>query len=104
MEQSMIKINTQLLDEDSVSVNKYLKDLLSKKEDLYRSVTALNQMWSGDAYDAFVKAVNDDLAALQIVIDNLTQVYRFEQTAKSEYEICEARVAKLVDEISIREV
>ncbi len=104
MEQGIIKVNTQTLGDDSNSVSGYLKDLVSRKDELCKHVAVLNGMWEGDAYEAFVGAVNDDLAALQTVIDNLTRVYQFEQTAKSEYEACESKVAGLIDEISIKEV
>lgn len=104
MEQSIIKVHTQKLSDDSMTISGYLKDLALQKENLQSSIQALNQMWSGDAYDAFVKSVNTDIAALQTVIDNLTQVYTYEQKAKDAYEKCENQVAKLIDEISIKEM
>lgn len=104
MEPNIIKINTQTLGDDSESVSRYLQDLVSKKDDLRESVAGLNEIWSGDAYDMFAAAVNEDLALLQTVIDNLTHVYQFEQTAKWEYENCEEKVARLIDDISIKEV
>ena len=104
MEQSIVKVNTQLLGDDSNAVNEYLKDLVRQKEELQKSIVALNQMWTGDAYEAFVAAVNSDVAALQTVIGKLMQVYHFEQTAKVEYEQCERDISKLMSEISIKEV
>lgn len=104
MEQSMIKVNTQTLENDSKAIDGYLKDLSAQMGNLKSSITELNKMWSGEAFNAFQSAVNSDLAALQMVIDNLKEVYRFEQTAKTEYESCEGKVAKLISEISIKEV
>lgn len=104
MEQSIIKVNTQTLENDSNAIDGYLKDLSVQMENLQRSITELNKMWTGEAFNTFQSAVNSDLVALQAVIDNLKEVYRFEQTAKTEYESCEGKVAKLISEISIKEV
>lgn len=104
MEQSIIKVNTQTLGDDSTSVDGYLKDLSLQLANLQSSITELNKMWTGEAYNAFQSAVNSDLVALQTVIENMRAVYQFEQTAKTEYESCEGKVAKLISEISIKEV
>ncbi len=90
---------------DSETIKGYLKDLETQKGNLASSMIELNRMWSGDAYDAFVQAVADDLNYLQAVIDDLTDhVYAFEVNAKSKYEECEKQVSALIADITIKEV
>lgn len=101
MDVEYIKVNTQKLGDDSVSVKKYLDDLAELKVELETGITQLNQMWTGEAYTAFRQAVDDDLKALQTVIDNVTEVYNFEVKAKSEYESCEQTVATLINSVTI---
>lgn len=105
MENSQIKVNTVTLGNDMETINGYLKDLKTQKGNLAGSMIELNSMWSGDAYDAFVQAVNNDLQLLQAVIDDLTNsVYAYEAKAKSKYEECEKQVRALIDDITIKEV
>ena len=105
MENSQIKVNTVTLGNDMETINGYLKDLKTQKGNLAGSMIELNSMWSGEAYDAFVQAVNNDLQLLQAVIDDLTNsVYAYEVRAKSKYEECERQVSALIDGISIKEV
>lgn len=105
MENSQIKVNTVTLGNDMETINGYLKDLKTQKGNLAGSMIELNSMWSGEAYDAFVQAVNNDLQLLQAVIDDLTNsVYAYETRAKSKYEECEKQVRALIDDITIKEV
>ena len=105
MDNSQIKVNTITLGNDSDTINGYLKDLETQKGNLAGSMIELNNMWSGSAYEEFVKAVNGDLGLLQTLIDNLKKsVYDYEVNAKSKYEECERQVSALIADISIKEV
>lgn len=100
----IIKTNTSKLANDSARVKSYIKNLQEKKKELDQKVQRMNSMWEGEAYKGFCNAVRDDLNALQTVIDNLENVYDYEQRAKSEYEKCENKISRIISSVHIKEV
>lgn len=104
MGSDIIKVNTLKLGEDSEDINQYIKDLDTQMSSLKNSISELNKMWEGESYKAFKAAVDSDLSALQTLIENLQKVYQYEQRAKTDYDNCEQQVARIIDEIIIKEV
>lgn len=98
----LIKVHTEKLNEDSIKIASYLRDLKEQEELLANNIMNLNNMWEGEAYQAFKEAVDTDLAGLMTLIENLENVYKYEINAKTEYESCEKQVAGLISEITIK--
>ncbi len=99
-----IRTNTSRLSDDSGRIRGYLNDLKEQKSILDDRIRSMNSMWEGEAYQAFCSAVQNDLDSLQTVIQNLEDMYSYEQKAKTGYENGENKIARIVDHIQIREV
>lgn len=96
-----IKVNTTRLGTDAESVKSNIQKIKKSMEDMKKDVTQLDSMWDGPTSEAFKKAFQDDMNALNTIIKNLEQIYNFETTAKSKYESCERQVASKVSGIRV---
>lgn len=96
-----IKVNTNKLQKTTSDIEDALKDIKNKIKSMESDVKALNSMWTGEAYDAFNQAFDDDIADLNTVCDNIQSVIDYEKKAKSEYDSCEQKVSDLVDKITV---
>ena len=96
-----IKVNTNKLSNTTNDIEDALKDIKKKVNAMKADVKALNSMWTGDAYDAFDKAFQDDMKDLGTICDNIQSVIDYEKKAKTEYDSCEQKVSELVDSITV---
>lgn len=96
-----IKINTGRLKSDADQVMGCIKDMKSEMAKMKESVTQLDQMWDGPSSEAFAKVFQDDMEALNTILENLDQVYHYETTAKDKYEECENKISDLISEIRV---
>ena len=101
MAASKIKINTKSLKKDTEDISNALKTIQTKIESLQSDVTALNQMWTGDANKEFNKAFQDDITDLEQICKSIQKLINYEKKAKSEYNSCEQKVSDLIDDIHI---
>ena len=96
-----IKVNTNKLKKTTDDIENSLKDIKNKISSMKSDVKALNSMWTGDAYDAFNKAFQDDITDLEKIYDNIQSIVDYEKKAKTEYDGCEQKVSELVDKITV---
>ena len=94
-----IKINTTRLNTDATEIAARIASLKKEMAAMKDSVNQMNNMWTGQAKNAFVKAFNDDMNALNTMIGNIESIHRFETNAKTKYENCERQVEQLVNSI-----
>lgn len=96
-----IRVNTNTLQNDTTSISGDLKQVQRKIEAMQTDVTAMNQMWTGEANKAFNQAFNDDIKILQSLCEALEELIGYETTAKSEYDKCEKNVASLISSMNV---
>lgn len=96
-----IKVNTNKLQKTTNDIEDALKDIKNKIKAMEADVKALNSMWTGDAYNEFNQAFQDDITDLEQICDNIQSVIDYEKNAKTEYDNCEQKVSELVDKITV---
>ncbi len=96
-----IRINTKTLQNDTVSVQKYLKQVQKKIQEMQDDVKEMNGMWSGEASKAFNKAFNDDIKAMMEICKSIEGIISYETNAKKEYDTCENKVASMIASIRV---
>ncbi len=94
-----IKVNTTRLNADANEVAARISSLKKEMAAMKQSVNQMNSMWTGEAKNAFVQAFNDDMNALNTLINNFEAIHRFEVNAKTKYDNCERQVEQLVNSI-----
>lgn len=96
-----IRINTKTLQNDTSSIEKYLKQVEKKIQEMQTDVAELNNMWSGEANKAFHQTFNDDINGLLAVCKSLEGIAAYESYAKAEYDSCENKVAAMIASMNI---
>lgn len=96
-----IRVNTNRLGTDADRVNALIKNMEKAINEMKNSVSQMNQMWEGEAKNAFVTAFNDDMNAAADVIEELKSLQTFEAQAKTEYEKSERQIMELVNSIRV---
>lgn len=96
-----IRVNTGRLKTDAEQVLGCIKDMKSEMSKMKESVAQLDQMWDGPSSEAFAKVFQDDMEALNTILENLDKVYEYEVTAKEKYEECENKVSDLISQIRV---
>lgn len=96
-----IRINTKTLQNDTVSIQKYLKQVKKKIQDMQNDVEEMNQMWSGEANKSFNKTFNDDINAILAVCKSIEGIISYENTANTEYNNCENKVASMIASMNV---
>lgn len=96
-----IKVNTARLDTDAQSVADDIAKMKTQMKKMKVSVKQLDAMWDGTSSEAFKKAFQDDMKALDIILGNLQSLHSYEVTAKSKYDTCEKKVSELVAGIRV---
>jgi WXG100 family type VII secretion target len=96
-----IKINTGSLNSDAENISTNIKNMKTALKNLKASLAKLDSMWDGPSSESFKKAFNNDVTALQNVIDNLSNLNTYEKNAKTKYDNCEKQVGNLVSSIRV---
>ena len=96
-----IRINTNRLGTDAESIKRYIDNLANEVENMQNSVQALKKMWEGPSCQAFYKAFQDDMHAMETVIKNLKSIWTYDTNAKKEYENCERKVSSMIADIRV---
>lgn len=96
-----IRINTKTLQNDTASIQKYLKQVEKKIQEMKNDVAELNQMWSGEANKAFNQTFQDDIDAILAVCKSMEGIITYEDYAKTEYDNCENKVAAMIASMNI---
>ena len=96
-----IKVNTSRLNKAAQSVADDIAKMKAQMKKMKVSVKQLDAMWDGESSEAFKKAFQDDMAALEVILNNLQSMHSYEVTAKNKYETCEQKVSELVAGIRV---
>lgn len=96
-----IKANTNRLGTDADRIQTYTANIAKEIEAMEQDVGVLMQMWDGPSSEAFHKAFQDDMRAMETVMKNLKGIYHYDTNAKKEYEACERKVSSMIAEIKV---
>lgn len=96
-----IKVSTTRLGNDANQVSSLIRSMEKEINSMKTSVNQMNQMWTGTAKEAFVKAFNDDMNAAAGVIKELKSLQSFETQAKTKYEQCESQITGIINSIRV---
>ncbi|MBO5303963.1 MAG: WXG100 family type VII secretion target [Lachnospiraceae bacterium] len=96
-----IAVNTTRLGNDAESVGTYIANIKKQISEMKQSVKELDAMWEGPSSEAFKKAFEQDMKAMDVIIEGLLDIKKYEDTAKKKYENCENKVATLISEIKV---
>ncbi|MCD8103783.1 MAG: WXG100 family type VII secretion target [Lachnospiraceae bacterium] len=96
-----IRINTGSLSKTQKEVQAELDKIQSDMEKISDDMNTLNSMWTGDAHDAFVQSVSEDLSLLTEVCTVLQNIINYESSAVTEYDKCEQQVSEIIAQIRI---
>lgn len=96
-----IKVNTNRLSTDADTVAGMISGIKSELNGMKQNVAQLDGMWDGPSSEAFKKAFQDDMNAMETIVKNLESIHSYEVNAKSKYESCENRVGGIVAGIRV---
>ena len=96
-----IVVNTNRLGQDAESVETYIAKIKKQITEMKSSVSDLDAMWDGPSSEAFKKAFQQDMKAMNVIIKGLEGLHKYEDTAKRKYEDCEKKVSSLISEIKV---
>lgn len=96
-----IKINTNRLKNDADQVKGNITNMKAEMTKMKESVSQLDKMWDGPSSEAFAQVFQDDMQALNTILDNLDKIYQYETTAKSKYDTCENKISDLIAGIHV---
>lgn len=94
-----IKTNTNRMRGDVEGLDAQIRNMNRAYQALQQKKGELDVMWDGPASESFKNAFQDDLTALQTMIQNMQKLSAYENTAKGKYEQCENRVSEIISGI-----
>lgn len=94
-----IKANTERMRRDVENMIAFVRQMEGNYRDLVQRKGELDGMWDGLASESFRKAFDDDLSALQIMVDELKEIYSYEDMARGSYNACEHQVSEMISGI-----
>ena len=101
MAENIIAVDTAILKTDVDSITAEINGLRTVRQKIDSEVQQLGSMWDGTAKQAFMAAVQSDLAILDDITASLTELTGSTDDARSDYEKCEENVSNFVASIRI---
>lgn len=96
-----IKVDTGQLRTTEETVRGKIKAINSALDEIRGQITALNQMWTGEANATFNSTFQQDITDLETLVNSMTDIADYENTARGAYENCEASVEEVIASIQI---
>lgn len=96
-----IRCNTSTLATDNGDVDGYIKKIRASKAALEAILGRLDNMWDGDASEAFKVRFTKQLQELEEYCASLDSVSSYEKKAVDEYEQCIRDVDGIISSISV---
>ena len=101
MASSIIEVNTNTLKSNMETMQGHIHGLRKSAESLRNISGQLDNMWDGEAKQAFVTAVRDDLNRLETLISAMEKYTGKTDEARGEYDRCESAVSQIVSSIRV---
>lgn len=101
MAENIIAVDTAILKTDVDSITAEIKGLRAVRQKIDSEVQQSGAMWDGTAKQAFMAAVQSDLAILDEITFSLTDLTGGTDDARTDYEKCEQSVSDIVSSIRI---
>lgn len=96
-----IEVNTGVLRNDVDVIAGQLEKILGNVDKLSAILGELEDMWEGDAKQAFSGAVRDDLGRLKELVKTIQDLTQRTSDARQEYDKCEDAVSQIVSSIRV---
>ena len=96
-----IRCNTSTLTNDNHDVDGYIKKIRASKAQIENIVKRLDNMWDGDASEAFKARMSDQMNQLENYCVSLESVSNYEKKAVTEYEQCVKGVDGMISSIAV---
>lgn len=96
-----IRCNTSTLATDNGDVDGYIKQIRASKAQIENILRRLDNMWDGDASEAFKVRMMDQMNQLENYCVSLESVSNYEKKAVTEYEQCIRDVDGIISSISV---
>lgn len=101
MAASQIRVNTDSLNRTRGGLQEKLAQIQKGIGQISEDMATLNSMWEGDAHEAFLQRVNEDIQFLNEGCEGIQKIIDYEGSAVTEYNKCEQQVADLISQIRI---
>ena len=98
---SIIEVNTAMLKSDVSTVKGEIQKITTAADHLLQVLRELENMWDGNAKQAFSAAVTSDIAQLKELVKALKNFTEKTSEAREEYDKCENAVAQIVSSIRV---
>lgn len=96
-----IRCNTSTLTTDNGDVDGYIRQIQASKAQLENIVGRLDNMWDGDASEAFKVRIKEQLRQLEEYCNSLIAISNYEKKAVAEYEQCVREADGIISSISV---
>ena len=91
-----IRVNTDELSSDAMTVSDCVQRVVAEAGKLENAYHQLDSMWDGPASEVFKAVYEHDLEELNSLIETLKKFNSFEMNAREKYDSCEAEVGSIV--------
>lgn len=95
-----IRINTNQLSSDALTVTESIKTVIAETGKLEAAYHSLDEMWDGPASEVFKSVYENDLEELKATVEILRKFNVFETNACKKYDACEAEVNGIVGSLN----
>lgn len=101
MADAILEVNTSTLKSDVSTIHGEFSGLRTDVQKLRTTAAQLSSMWEGSAKNAFIAAVNDDIARLEDLIRVMGNYTDKTDASRAEYDKCENAVTGVVSAIKV---
>ncbi|MBE5932628.1 MAG: WXG100 family type VII secretion target [Lachnospiraceae bacterium] len=96
-----IKCNMATLASDADEVKANIKIMEESLSDIISCKAKLDSEWDGDASEAFLQELDQEIKQMQNIIDRLKLLAQYEDTSTDTYNNGEKSIAGMISEVSI---
>ncbi len=97
----VIKCNTGTLSSDEGEVTSNINQIQDSVAKLKELSTKLDNMWDGEASDAFKIRLDGYISNLEEACVSLESVATYERTAVTEYDRCSSDISGMIESIAV---
>ena len=91
-----IKITTDRLSGDVNSFSEKIRVIQNSLNAIEESLSRLNNMWEGNAKQAFTSIVEEDLTEAKEILSEMSGLCSYDENAVQKYEACEREIENLI--------
>ena len=97
----LLEVNTGTLRNDVNEIQGELRGIRSEMSNLRSAASSLGSTWEGDAKNAFMEALQDDMNRLETLVSAIEKFTSKTEESRVAYEKCENSVSQAVSSIKV---